>query len=46
MEESYIASIYVWVDDSLKLFSLMNPKKKKRNLKEGAFMRRFDQFAM
>jgi hypothetical protein len=28
MEESYISSIYVWVDDSLKLFSLMNPKKK------------------
>jgi len=28
MEESYISSIYVWVDDSLKLFSLMNQKKK------------------
>ena len=34
MEESYISSIYVWVDDSLKLFSLMNQKKKV--LKEGA----------
>jgi hypothetical protein len=36
MEESYIASIYVWVDDSLKLFSLMNQKKKRIILKEGA----------